>query len=178
MKKILFLTAFLSVFLSFACKNKYAGFNMVYRKDLPKAIPTGASTALSHYFVIENIRPNFKTSADQNAVSTIDVKKILPKAFRLTARYGDAEFAFIRDITVNIFPHGDLLKKVEVFYRIDVPLNTGTILDLNAGVADMKTILSDDTQTYDLEIKMNFRTTPPITIETITDFSFFAVTSE
>ena len=44
MKKILYLTAFLSIFLSFACKNKYAGFNMVYRKDLPKAIPTGAST--------------------------------------------------------------------------------------------------------------------------------------
>ena len=151
---------------------------MIYRKDLPKAIPTGASIFLSHYFVIEDIKPNFKVFADQNATNTIDVKKILPKTFRLTARYGDAEFAFIKDVTVNIFPHGKPLEKVEVFYRIDIPLSTSTILDLNAGVADMKKILSDDTQTYDMEIKMVFRNTPPITIETITDFSFFAVTSE
>jgi hypothetical protein len=133
---------------------------------------------LSHYFIIENIKPNFKVFADQNAKSIIDIKRILPKSLRLTARYGDAEFAFIREIIVNIYPHGDSSKKTEVFYRTDIPLSTGIILDLNAGVADVQKLLMDDTQTFDLEIKMNFRATPPITIETITDFTFFAVTSE
>jgi hypothetical protein len=178
MKKILNLSLFLSVFIFTNCKNKYDGFNMVYRKDFPKAIPTGASTFLSHYFIIENIQGNFKNIAAQSAQNIADVKRILPKSLRLTARYGDAEFAFIREVIVNIYPHGEPTKRTEVFYRTDIPLNTGTILDLNAGVADVQKLLADDTQTFDMEIKMNFRATPPITIETITDFTFFAVTSE
>ncbi len=178
MKKIFYLSAFLATFIFTNCKNKYDGFNMVYRKDLPKAIPTGASTFLSHYFIIENIQPNFATISKQSATNITDIKRILPKTLRLTARYGDAEFAFVREIIVNIYPHGDPTKRTEVFYRTDIPLGTGTVLDLNAGVADVQKILSDDTQTFDMEIKMNFRATPPITIETITDFTFFAVTSE
>ena len=177
MKRTFYLLVFLPL-VFFNCKNKYDGFNMIYRKDFPKAIPTGASTFLSHYFIIEDIKPNYKLFLDQNAANAVDVKRILPKTFRLTARFSDAEFGFVRDVTVNIFPHGNPAKKTEVFYRIDIPLNTGTILDLNAGVADMKSILSDDSQTFDLEIKMIFRNTPPVTIETFTDFSFFAVTSE
>lgn len=166
------------IFLLSGCSKKYEGFNMIYRKDFAKAIPSGAPVILSHYFILEDIKPDFKKFADQNGKSITDVSKILPKLFRISARFGDANFGFIRDVTVNIYPHNEPNNKTEIFYRIDAPFNSGTSLDLIAGSADMKKILSDDTKTYDLEIKMIFRSTPPITIETVADFSFLAVTSE
>ncbi len=177
MKKNILLLIGIVLILS-GCRNKFDGFDMIYRKDFAKAIPAGASTFLSHYFIIEDIKPDFATFAKNNGKSITDVKKIIPKLMRINARFGDANFGFISRVFVVIYPHKEPSKKVEVFYRENIPVNTGTILDLNAGVADMKTLLSDDNNTYDMEVRLDFRSTPPLTIETFVDFSFLAVTSE
>jgi hypothetical protein len=165
------------VFL-FGCSKRYEGFDMTYRKELPKAIPAGASTFLSHYFLIENILPQYKSQADANAKNIIDVTKIVPKAFRMSAKFGDVDLNFIREVVVNIYPHNDPNKRTEVFYNVDIQGNTGPVLILNPGLADVKKILSDDNTTYDMEIRMFFRGTPPTNIETVVDYSFIAVTGE
>jgi hypothetical protein len=177
MKKILFAVALLPLLFSSACKNKYDGFDMIYRKDFAKAIPVGASTFLSHYFLIEDIKPNFKSFSEKNAASLTDVQKIIPKYMRITARFADANWGFVLRTYAYIYPHGNPSKKLEIFYREEVPIGTGTTLDLNAGLADVKKLLSNDTDTFDIEIRMDFRTSPPTTIETYVDFSFLAVTS-
>lgn len=177
-KNIIVLFASILMLISSGCRNKFEGFDMLYRKDFAKAIPAGASTFLSHYFIIEDIKPDFATFAKNNGKSITDVKKIIPKLMRINARFGDANFGFISRVFVTIYPHKEPSKKVEVFYRENIPVNTGTILDLNAGVADMKSLLTDDKNTFDMEIRLDFRSTPPLTIETFADFSFLAVTSE
>jgi hypothetical protein len=177
MKKILFIVLLFPLLWS-GCKGKVEGFDMIYKRDYPKVIPVGVSIFLSHYFVLEDIKPDFVKNAKTHNVTEVDIKRILPKFFRISSRFGDTDFSFVREVTVNIYPHGDKTLKTEVFYRTDIPLNTGTSINLNAGTADLKNILIDDTNSYDLEVKMVFRATPPANIETVADFSFFAVTNE
>lgn len=158
------------------CSKKIEGFDMVYRRKFPRDIPASVSTLLSHNFVIENIPTNATAFYANNAATDADVLKILPKTARISAVFNDADFVFINRVYVYVYPVGEPNKKTEVFYREDIPLNTGAAINLTGGVADVKKIIGGSD--FTMEVRLDVRGQPSRNIETAIDFSFYAVTKD
>jgi hypothetical protein len=170
-----------TLLFAFACTNwhcakKLEGFDMIYRSNFPAEIPASASTLLSHNFVFNNISTNATTFYANNAATDGDVIKILPKFARISARFNDADFIFVNRVFVYVYPTGQPERKTEVFYREDVPVNTGNGISLDGGIADVKKIISGDS--FTMEVRLDVRGHPSRNIEAMIDFSFLAVTKE
>lgn len=173
-KRYFYLFLVINSLLHWRCSKDLIGFEMSYRKDFPREIPASASTILSHNFIIDNIESNAQAFYVNNNVTDAGVLRIVPRFAKITAIFGDADFAFINRILVYVYPVGDPSKKTEVFYREDVPVNTGTFLNLNAGLSDVKSIVG--TERFTVEVRIDVRGQPSRNIETRIDFGFFAVT--
>ena len=158
------------------CSNKIEGFDMVYRAKFPRDIPSSVSTLLSHNFVIENISSNATDFYASHNVTDAEVLKIIPKSARILAVFNDADFIFVNRVYVYVYPVGEPNKKTEVFYREDIPLNTGAAINLTGGVADVKKIVGTDN--FTMEVRLDVRGQPSRNIETAIDFSFYAVTKD
>lgn len=159
-----------------ACGSKLVGFDMVYKQYFPRVIPAGASTIESQNFIIENIPSNALGFYAQNNAKDGDIIKIIPKFGRISAKFNDGDFIFVNRVFVYIYPTGQPGKKTEVFYRDDIPVNTGSIINLNPGIANVKEIVSSER--YTMEIRLDLRGQPGTNIEALIDYSFFAVTDE
>ncbi|MFZ4545375.1 MAG: hypothetical protein ACOYOA_15085 [Saprospiraceae bacterium] len=166
----------LLLFSGWSCSGNLEGIDMIYRQDFPREIPVGASTLFSHNFTIEKIGTNATTFYKNNNLTEFDIKRIVPKFARISARFGNGDFVFVNRVFVYIYPVGQPDKKMEVFYRDDIPVNTGNVLNLNPGIADVKSIMNG--QTYTMEIRLDLRGQPGQNIEALIDYSFFAVTQD
>lgn len=171
---ILFLA--INTLLHWQCSKELIGFEMSYRKDFPRDIPASASTILSHNFIIDNIDSNVKNFFTNNNVTEKEVLRIVPRFAKISAKFSDADFAFVNRAIIYVYPVGDPSNKIEVFYREDVPINTGVFLNLNAGLADVKSIIN--AEKFTVEVRLDVRGQPSRNIETQLDFGFFAVTQE
>ena len=175
-KPILYCLIFAFTFVNWNCADKLEGFDMVYRRDFPRDIPASASTVFSHNFVIENINSNAETFFASNSATDADVLKIIPRVAKISAKFNDADFIFVNRVFVYVYPIGEPDKKTEVFYLEQVPVRTGSVLNLNGGIADVKSIVSKER--FTMEVRLDVRGQPSRNIETQIDFSFFAVTKE
>lgn len=162
--------------LQWQCRKDLVGFEMSYRKDFPREIPASASTILSHNFIIDNIESNAQKFYENNNATDKNVLRIVPRFAKISAKFNDADFAFVNRAIVYVYPVGDPSSKTEVFYREDVPINTSSVLNLNAGLADVKNIVS--AERFTVEVRLDVRGQPSRNIETQIDFGFFAVTEE
>ncbi len=167
--------AFFALF-NWHCSDKLEGFDLVYRHDFPRDIPASASSILSHNFIIENIQSNVKNFYANNAATDKDVLKIIPRFAKISAKFGDADFFFVDRVFVYVYPVGEPNKKIEVFYLEQVPAKVGSFLNLNSGIADVKSIVGSDQ--FSMEVRLDVRGQPSRNIETQVDFSFYAVTKE
>jgi hypothetical protein len=158
------------------CSNKLEGFDMVYRRKFPRDIPSSVSTLLSHNFIIDNIPSNATDFYAGHSVTDADVIKIIPKTARISAIFNDADFIFVNRVYVYVYPVGEPDKKTEVFYREDIPLNTGSAINLTGGIADVKKIVA--ASEFTMEVRLDVRGQPSRNIETAIDFSFYAVTKD
>jgi hypothetical protein len=175
-KNLLSLFLFCVAFSNWHCSKKVEGFDMIYRRDFPREIPASASTILSHNFIFENISSRASELFASNSATDEDIIKILPKVAQITAKFNDADFAFVNRALIYVYPVGEPNKKVEVFYREDVPVNTGGVINLNGGIADVKKIVGSDN--FTMEVRLDVRGQPSRNIEAIVDFRFLAVTKE
>jgi hypothetical protein len=176
-KKYFFLFLLSAVSLTnWHCSKKIEGFDMVYRSKFPRDIPASVSTLLSHNFIIENISSNATDFYASHSATDADVLKIIPKTARISAVFNDADFVFVNRVYVYVYPVGEPSKKTEVFYREDIPVNTGAAINLTGGVADVKKIVG--ASDFTMEVRLDVRGQPSRNIETAIDFSFYAVTKE
>lgn len=149
---------------------------MVYRQDFPREIPAGASVLFSHIFTIPEISSNAQSFFKNNQVTEADILRIIPKFARISAKFGNGDFVFVNRVFVYVYPVNQPDKKTEVFYRDNIPVNTGNIINLNPGIADVKAIVG--AERYSMEIRLDLRGQPGQNIESLIDFSFFGVTKE
>lgn len=171
---VVFWACILSV--NWSCSGNLEGIDLIYRQDFPREIPVGASTLFSHNFTIPNISSNAQTFYKNNNVSDTDIKRIIPKFARISAKFGNGDFVFVNRVFVYVYPVNQPDKKTEVFYRDNIPVNTGNIINLNPGIADVKSIIGADK--YTMEIRLDLRGQPGQNIEALIDYSFFGVTKE
>ncbi len=167
MKKIL-LFAVVALLLGACKKEEISLFDMVYRKDF--SIQAGLSTIDNHHFRLTNIPSNSDTLFTVHSVTLEDITSITPKSARLTAIFANVDYSFLFNVSVRIFKDDPDVYR-EIFYRDNVPANTGDFLDLIPTLVDVKEYMKDEKINIDV-VLIRPRTTPSAFIETRLDFSF------
>lgn len=167
MKQILL---FLCVGILFSgCKNNddYL-FEMAYQTTF--TIPAGINSFETHYFVIRDIPIGNYLNA--NNLTVADLASINPGACRMSTIFsGSSDYDFIFNISIEIF-EDDQESGREVFFRDNVPLNTGEDLDLLPSLIDVSDNYEDGR--FSLRVGMLLRNPPQQTVETRLNFSFLA----
>jgi len=160
MKKILWLLILPLLFAN--CDEEEPSlFRVNYEEEFQ--IAAGLSIFNVWYFEINNIATNWDDYLTANNRSETEITSITPRSARMTAIFSGADYEFIRRISVRLYKN-EIEDYQEIFYREDVPLNTGGILDLIPTLVDVdKKIMEEE---MNVVIRMEFREAPPEFIET------------
>lgn len=138
-----------------ACKkdNDLApGFDMIYQQQF--SIPAGLSEFVVHHFYFENLASRYDNLLSENAKTDADIKAILPIEAELVGVFGDANFDFLEEVSVRVYPASKPNSHLEFAYRYPVPLNPGNQLAIIPGLADVKTFLKEDRFNLDLALRL------------------------
>ena len=172
MKNIIFL--FLLPILFCACGDDGPGFDMSYRQDFE--IPAGLNTFDTFGFVFRDIPVNKNAFFAANDVTEADITSITPREARLSINFGDEDLFFVREVVVEI-----LTKEVdnegnprwkEIYFRENVPLNTGQSIQLLPSLPQVTEELTSDE--FTVRVEMLFRDITPTFIDSRLEMVFLA----
>lgn len=158
------------------CRKKDTGFEMNYRRQF--SIPIGLDVFSSHNFEFKEIAADTAVFFMVNGSYTANqISLIEPKAMNLRAVFGGGDYIFIDKVEVWISdPSRPKLTPQIIFFRDDVPLSTGTRLDLVPNNVDVRPFLLEGSR-FNLRINLRLRAITERSIETEWNTSFFARTS-
>ena len=167
MKKLYYLL--LIVVLSLNCgKEEPSLLEMAYRGNF--SIPAGLNPFETHFFVIPNIPNNKDPLFNASGLTDADVEMILPRRARINSIFNGPSFDFAEEVFVRIYTD-DEYDYLEVFWRQPVPENTGSNLDLIAGLGNTQRFFTASTFNIIIGFR-NLRYVLPQTIDAEIDFSF------
>ncbi len=171
---------FLAIFLLFACKEDDLdfAFRMEYINQRFE-IPAGINPIESHFFLQADI-PSNKATFFGN-FSEEDITEVSPLGARLTSLEGtNINYGFISEVSIRIctdeiFSQQDIVQKCarEIFFREDIPLNTGDEIDLLPNGLNVKEFLTRDDFSVVVVLR-RLRDFPPTSINTRLDMEFQA----
>lgn len=166
MHRILFLFSLVLLF-SNCGKDEPVLFTMPYQEVFE--IPAGLNTIDNHHFVISSIVTNKTNLFDANNVTDEDVVTINPEACRLTSVL-NGEYGFLFNVSVRMYTDDPDAYK-EIFYRDNIPMNTGGQLDLIPTLVNVRDFLVEETVTVEV-VLIRPRVPSPEFIETIVRMDF------
>lgn len=164
----------LLLLLSASCKKKEdtrPGFDLQYQTQFD--IPAGLGPFVVHHFYLRNIPTRFEQTLLQNGKLKEDIAAILTTQANLSGVFGDADFAFIEQISVKVYNETDPIGAIEAAYRFPVPLDPGNNLPLIPSLADLKDILEEPR--FSLDVALWLRKTTQIETSVRLDLQFKAV---
>ena len=172
MSRILMLLAFVSLFFSNCNEDEIVqGFEMTYVRDFE--IFAGLNTFETHVFQLTNFDAELESFLTLNGLTRADVKEIVPRAFRITNTTGNITFEDLQRVRLFITKTDGTLEREIAFFE-PVPVNIGYQIDLVPTLAEVTEII--DSGDFHLELKLNYRTIPPQTIDARINVVFQAVT--
>ncbi|MBK7935808.1 MAG: hypothetical protein IPJ82_01365 [Lewinellaceae bacterium] len=152
MKFYLSIVAFTAIlFLSGSCtkvNDQAPGFDMLYQHEF--YIPAGIGVFDVHHFQIENIPTRYNEYLAQHGKTNEEITGILTSQATVGGVFGDADLAFIEQVSVRVYDKSDPSDWVEIAYRQPVPLDPGNSLPLIPSLADAKRFLSDSRFSIDV----------------------------
>ncbi|MFM2268000.1 MAG: hypothetical protein RL757_1441 [Bacteroidota bacterium] len=160
--------------MSWGCRAQKSGVEMSYQRIFE--IPSGLSAIATHHIVFNDVAPDTAIFFNQVSISSADVVAIEPRAMQIQAMFpGSGGLGFIRQIEVSMSaPDAPSLGTKILYFRDDVPLNTGDRIDLVANNADVKHLLLQ--KRFKIDIKFQTRETSQNNIDARFDWTFFART--
>ncbi len=166
MQRLLYLLPFL-LLLSNCQKEPDYLFKMEYEQDFE--IAAGLNTFVVWYFEMRFIPSNaddFFTAfgADINEAGIIN-----PGRARLSTIFSDVDYDFIEDISVRIY-QDDPDEDKEIFYRDNLPFNTGRDIDLFPTLVDVSEFVLEER--FNVRVRMVFRQNPPQFVDSRLTFDF------
>ncbi len=167
MKNLLFLL--LLPILFSACGNDGVGFNMSYRQDFE--IPAGLGTFDTHVFEFVNIPTNKNVFFSANDVTESDITDITPRDARLSINFGEEDLFFVREVVVEIFTQDNQRGK-EIYFRENIPINTGNSIQLIPSLPQVTEILTGDQ--FSIRVEMLLRDISPTFIDVRLEMVFLA----
>jgi len=178
MKKLLFLLAVPLLF--FACSKDDQGLPMSYQRDFE--IAAGLNTFDTWVFPLTNFPTNKVTFLTANGISEQSITRITPREARLSINFSDEDFYFVRAVVVEIFTGstppeqqtetGEQQRWKEIYFRENIPLNTGKTIDLIPSLPEVTDILLGEQ--FTVQVEFLFRDLPPEFIETRLEMVFWA----
>lgn len=133
-------------------------------------IQSGANTFDTHYFQSELKSANWSDFLGDTKPE--DISNIQPSFAKLSNTNG-IPMGFISDVVIEIYPNQDTsLSPWEMAHRSNIPINTGTTLNIIPGLVNFKDELSDDRFIY--RVGLRYRAFPPASFRVVLDFGFKA----
>lgn len=161
---------FLAIPILFSnCKGEGLGFTMTYQRDFE--IAAGLGVFDTHVFELNGIPTNKAAFLSTNDAQESDITGIIPRKAELSINFADVDFIFVQEVIVEIFNRDNLQGK-EIFYRENIPQNTGFRIDLIPSLPEISEFLMDDE--FNIRVEMRLRDISPQFIDTRLDFQFFA----
>jgi hypothetical protein len=140
------------LFSTQSCGKRPEGFDMTYRRTFQ--LLSGLGVSASHRFEFKNIAADtavfFKTGGSTREL----IQKIYPSSMNIRALFAnDAQALNIMySVDVQIFdPNRPNLGEPTIFYRDQVPINTGFQLDLVPNNVDLRPFLFDS-KTFGIKV--------------------------
>lgn len=152
-----------------ACKGDGLGFNMTYQRDFE--IPAGLGVFDTHVFELNGIPTNKAAFLSTSGASESDITTILPKEAELSINFANVDFVFVGEVVVEIFTRADNIG-TEIFYRDEIPLNTGRAITLFPSLPEIGQYLTGDE--FNIRVELRLRDISPQFLDTRLDFQFFA----
>lgn len=172
MKTIYYLILSGILIISGSCRKDEPGFNMTYLGQIN--IPAGLDPFTLHTFTVQNIPADTLAYFSTNGVTSARILKINPYSFRMVPIYSGADYRFIELVSVIIVSPDNPDVRQEVYFRDNIPLNIGDLLDVYPNLPDIKPFIMRNR--FNIEIVLRLRDISPQTIETHLDFTFRAKT--
>ena len=138
--------------------------------DVKFVIPAGLDHINTHYFTFNNIPSFYDQKKAQFGVSDDNITKMTAKNALIVPQFQNVNYGIIRDISIRIFQEDS--PKFEAFYLENIDFNEENELKLLSSLTNLKEILSKST--FDLEIRINFKTFTSVTTENILKLNFSA----
>ncbi len=134
------------------------GFEIPFVAEL--TIPPGINPFDTHYFIINNLTSRYDALLQQNGVTDADISGIATQQAGVFGIFGDENFDFIQEASLRVFSPSNPDDWIEVAYRLPVPLDPGSRLDLIPSLADSKRILQ--MPRFSAALMIRLRRTPTI----------------
>lgn len=136
-------------------------------------IPAGLSSILTHTFLIRNINNPLDGYSQTFGVDTSQIITIQPGRGELFAIFGETNYDFVNRVSVWITASDNPDFRRELFYLdFNNNNNNGNTLRLLSSASNIKRLLTDDT--FDIEVKLDFRSFSPRLIENRLIFNLVA----
>ena len=148
---------------------------MNYRRQF--VLPVGLDNFSSHNFEFKNIAADTAVFFKANGSYTANqISRLEPRAMNLRSVFGGGDFLVIDKVEVWISdPSRPKVTPQIIFFRDDVPLSTGSRLDLVPNNVDLRPFLIEGSQ-FTLRINIRLRAITERSIEIEWNTSFFALT--
>jgi hypothetical protein len=132
------------------------GFDMLFERDF--SIPAGIGIFDVHHFYIRNVPTQIQEQLTRNGLKMSDIKRVITTKASLDGTFGDADYAFIEEVSVRAFDEDDETKFIEVAYRQPVPLDPGNSLPLIPSLADSKSFFTASRVSFDISLRIRVTT--------------------
>lgn len=131
------------VFLISGCKNNNENllFEMPYQVEFE--IPAGLNTIDQHIFEVNNIPTNVDSIFSFYGYDKESIFRIDPGIATMSTIFSNSNYGFIEEAAIEIFNEDDNRGK-EVYFRIQIPRNIGSQMDLAATLVDAQEFLKQD----------------------------------
>ena len=132
-------------------------------------IRPGLNSFDTHYFVLNQVPTRIGNYLGPG-VDEATIGRILPNRAELNARFANIDWAIVQEISIWAISASNPTVRKEIFYHDRVNLNNVKELQLLSSLSEVKDILLQDRLT--LEVRLNFRRTIPVEIESRLTMNF------
>jgi hypothetical protein len=168
MRKTFYLAMFFALFCCAACNKTVPGFDMPYRRTFD--LPIGLDPFALHNFSFKDISTDTAVIFKANNVTSDKVSRIEPKTMVLRGLFVASNYGFIEKVEVRISTA--TVGEQIIFFRDQIPANTGEKLDLIPNNVDVRPYLMGGK--FNVRMILTLRDSPPKTFETEVPMTFFA----
>jgi hypothetical protein len=168
MRNTIYLAMLLGLFGCAACSKTTPGFDMPYRRTFD--LPIGLDPFALHNFAFKDISTDTALIFKANNATSDKITRIEPKTMILRGLFVAGNYGFIEKAEVRISTA--TLGEQIIFFRDQIPFNTGEKLDLIPNNVDVKPYLMGGK--FNVRMILTLRDSPPKTFETEVPMTFFA----
>lgn len=154
-----------------SCEDKETPlFKMNFESEF--AIQAGLNTIETHYIIIQDVSSLIESYKATFNVTDEEISSILPSRATMSQIFSNYPYDYIDKISFWAVSNIDPTLRKEMFYMDFVPLNQDDELQMISSISNLKDIMLEGS--FDLEVKLNFRSFPINQTDNIITFSLVA----